>query len=347
MSPAAPWLSVLVPVHDVERYLRGCVESVLAQSVAGIEVVLLDDASRDGSLRVAQALRDAHPGVVRILRHPSNLGLSETRNRLLQEARGGYVWFLDSDDVMLPGALAALHDIVDRDAPDLVLCDFRVLRERFGLRHHLRGEAHRSAFRGPSHRVCRDRSRLMDGLMEDGLMHAWTKIGRASLWRQTRFPAGRRLMQDAPVVPTLVAAADSYYYVPTPWVGYRQRCGSALATPDAGKLHDMLDSIRDFSQAARRVPGLDARAGASVERCSLRMLAAAARRMRAPTPDLVMHLDRTRQELFPDGIDEALAGFRRMGWWWRGVRVRRSLARVAAQESASPANCVPTMLSRR
>jgi glycosyltransferase involved in cell wall biosynthesis len=348
LASAVTWLSVLVPVHDAERYLRACVESILTQRAEGIELVLLDDASRDGSLRVAQALRDAHPGVVRIVRHARNLGPSGTRNRLLQEARGTYIWFLDSDDVMLPGALATLRGIVEREAPDLVLCDFRVLRERFGLRHQLRGEGHRCAFRGRPHRLCRDRSRLMDGLMRDGLMHVWTKIGRASLWRQVRFPAGRRLMEDAPVVPVLVAAADSYYYVPEPWVGYRQHGESALATPDAGKLHDMLESIRDFSRAARAVPDLDRAAEASIERCSLQMLAAAARRMRAPTPELIAHLGQTREELFPRGIDDVLAGFRRVGWWWRGARVRRSLSRLAAQGApAPPDSCMPTMLSRR
>lgn len=347
MSLADPWLSVLVPVHDVERYLRSCVHSVLAQSVGGIEIVLLDDASRDASLRIARELRDAHPHVVRVLRQSSNLGLSETRNRLLRQARGEYVWFLDSDDVMLPGALATLRRVVEAEAPDLVICDFRVVRERYRLSHHLRGEAHRTTFHGPSYCVSRDRSRLMDGLMQHGQMHTWSKIGRTSLWRQARFPSGRRLMQDAPVVPALVAGAASYYYVPRPWVGYRQRSDSALATADASKLHDMLDSIRDFSLAARAVRGLDGPARASIERCCLRMLAAAARRMRDPTPELIAHLQRTRNDVFPGGVADVLAAFRCMGWWWRGVRVRRSLARLAAHEEADPASCVPTMLWRR
>ena len=66
--PAAaemPWLSVLVPVYGVERYLEACVASVLAQGVDGIEVVLLDDASPDRSGQIAAQLQVRHPGVVR------------------------------------------------------------------------------------------------------------------------------------------------------------------------------------------------------------------------------------------------------------------------------------------
>jgi hypothetical protein len=320
-----PWLSVLVPVYRVERYLRACVESVLSQGDDGVEVLLLDDGSPDRSWEIAAELARAHPGRVRVFRSDANGGLSAARNRLLEEARGAYVWHLDADDVLLPGAVAGLRRVVARHAPDLVLCDFRVLRERGRWRQWLRGERHRRTFRGPGRRLGRDPVELLDGLLHDGLMHAWSKIGTRALWRQVRFPDGRRLMQDATVVPDLVAAADTYYHAPHAWVGYRRHRASALATLDPAKLHDMLASIRDFNRAACRVPGASGRSRMAIDRCSLRMLASAARRMHAPSPELAQDLRRTCAELFPAGTECVLAHFRQRGWWWRGLRVRRTL----------------------
>ena len=79
-ATATPWLSVLVPFHNVERYIGECVESILSQADDGVEIVLLDDASPDGSLAIARALQQRAPQAIRIVSHAENRGLSTTRN---------------------------------------------------------------------------------------------------------------------------------------------------------------------------------------------------------------------------------------------------------------------------
>src|SRR5690606_12624607 len=116
-------------------------------------------------------------------------------------------------------------------APDLVLCDFRLLRERPRLRHRLRGEHHQRSFHGPSNRLESDRARLVAGLMCVRRMHAWTKIGKRSVWRRAPFPEGRCLMQDVAAIPALVEATGTFIHVDRPWIGYRQHAASALASP--------------------------------------------------------------------------------------------------------------------
>lgn len=128
MNAPAPWLSVLIPVYNVEAYLAECVESVMAQAGEGVEVLLLDDGSPDGSWALMQALSGRWPGRLWLLQHERNGGLSAARNTLIDAAQGEYLWFLDSDDKLLPGAIDALRAIVRQHAPDLVLCDFRVWR---------------------------------------------------------------------------------------------------------------------------------------------------------------------------------------------------------------------------
>ena len=91
-ATATPWLSVLVPFHNVERYIGECVESILSQADDGVEIVLLDDASPDGSLAIARALQQRAPQAIRIVSHAENRGLSTTRNGLLDAGRGRYFW---------------------------------------------------------------------------------------------------------------------------------------------------------------------------------------------------------------------------------------------------------------
>src|ERR1700754_1436509 len=155
--PSAPWLSVLIPVYNVAGFLQECIDSVMHQADEGVEVLAVDDCSTDDSLARLQALSARWNGRLRVLRHERNGGLSAARNTLIDAASGTYLWFLDSDDKLLPEAIPGLRQVVRRDAPDLVLCDFRVWRERTRLKHRLRGELHRRTFAGPADRLSHDR----------------------------------------------------------------------------------------------------------------------------------------------------------------------------------------------
>ena len=330
MSPPHPWLSVLVPFYRVEPYLRECVESVLAQVDGGVEIVLLDDASPDNCGGIARELRKQHGEVIRLLGHDRNRGLSAARNTLLADARGEYVWFLDSDDLLLPGAIAAVRERVQAQAPDLVLCDFRMVREKFSLKHRLRGELHRRTFQGRAGGLQTDRQALLSGLLAARELHAWSKIARAGVWRQAHFPEGRAF-EDIAVIPALVAATHSYAYLDRPLVGYRQRGDSILATLTPAKLHDLMASLRELHAGLAPIagpPGSEARF--ALDYFCLRRLASAAQKMIGREPALAEDLRATLAALFPQGTWQVLAHCRRRGWRVRGWRVRRGLRRLEA-----------------
>jgi len=109
---ARPKVSVFVPVYNRERYLCAAVNSILAQSFADFELLLVDDGSTDGSLALirAYAARDRR---VRAVANGVNLGIPRTRNRGLDLARGEYLALLDSDDYAYPGRLAAQVRFLD------------------------------------------------------------------------------------------------------------------------------------------------------------------------------------------------------------------------------------------
>jgi GT2 family glycosyltransferase len=110
MSEAGPRVTVLLPVHNGEPYLRQAIESVLAQTLVDFELVVVDDASTDGTAATLASFTDSR---IRVLRHEQNLGLVPSLNRGLREACGEYVARLDHDDYCLPTRLEHQAGLLD------------------------------------------------------------------------------------------------------------------------------------------------------------------------------------------------------------------------------------------
>ncbi|CAL9436352.1 hypothetical protein SUDANB120_02147 [Streptomyces sp. enrichment culture] len=116
-----PDVSVVVIVYNDEERLPTAVRSVLDQTLHGVEVVIVDDCSKDRSYAVAQELEAAHPGRVRAFRLPENSGgCGAPRNHGIRQAAGTYVMFLDSDDVLERNACRNMLDAAERTGSDLV-----------------------------------------------------------------------------------------------------------------------------------------------------------------------------------------------------------------------------------
>ncbi len=99
-------ISVIVPVYNVERYIRETMESVLAQTYPQWELLLVEDGSTDGSADViAGFIAEKQETRIRLIRQPSNLGAAMARNRGVREAKGRYIAYLDADDLWVPEKL--------------------------------------------------------------------------------------------------------------------------------------------------------------------------------------------------------------------------------------------------
>jgi glycosyltransferase involved in cell wall biosynthesis len=109
-----PRVSVLMPVHNAERYLSEAIESVLGQSFGALELVIIDDGSTDGSPAIAERFAHGDPRV-KLLRNPRNLGIVATRNRAFEaaDARSEYFAIMDGDDVCLPDRIARQVEFLD------------------------------------------------------------------------------------------------------------------------------------------------------------------------------------------------------------------------------------------
>ncbi|WP_027659958.1 bifunctional glycosyltransferase/CDP-glycerol:glycerophosphate glycerophosphotransferase [Salinispora fenicalii] len=164
-------ISFVVPAYRVQGYLRECLDSILGQPVADIEVIGVDDCSPDGSgeILAEYAARDQR---VRALRLPENQGLGPARNAGLDQATGEYVWFVDSDDWLVPECLPEVVERLRATDPDVLVVDH--------VRAWWTGRSTRSGMRdvfpdplGPETFELRDRPETLH------LLHtAWNKVLR-------------------------------------------------------------------------------------------------------------------------------------------------------------------------
>lgn len=98
-------VSVIVPVYNVETYLKRCITSLLAQSYTNTEIILVDDGSTDASGKICDHYAASHPSLICL--HQTNQGQSCARNAGMRIAHGDYYMFVDSDDYIEPDMIAA------------------------------------------------------------------------------------------------------------------------------------------------------------------------------------------------------------------------------------------------
>lgn len=113
-------VSVVIPMHNTERYIRQCIRSVLSQTYQELEVLIVDDGSSDKSGAVCRDASKADPRIRCFFQE--NRGVSAARNRAIDEAAGKYLFFLDSDDMIHPRLIGELVDQAEASRADLTFC---------------------------------------------------------------------------------------------------------------------------------------------------------------------------------------------------------------------------------
>ncbi len=134
-----PMVSIIVPIYNAEQYLRRCVDSILNQEYTDFELLLVNDGSTDASGDICEEYGDQDPRVIVIQKE--NTGVSDSRNRALDRARGKYLQFLDSDDWITPDATRLFVRAAEEYGCDMVISDFyRVVGERLSTKGDIEEE---------------------------------------------------------------------------------------------------------------------------------------------------------------------------------------------------------------
>ena len=119
-----PKVSVIVPVYNVEKYLPTCVESLVNQTLEDIEIILVSDASPDGSNIIMADYEKNYSNKVKCIYLKENIKQGGARNRGLEIATGEYVTFVDSDDYVDDTMFEKMYKEAIRENYDIVYCDY-------------------------------------------------------------------------------------------------------------------------------------------------------------------------------------------------------------------------------
>lgn len=135
MTLSQPRLSIIVPIYNVEPYLRKCVDSLLMQDYDDYEIILVDDGSPDGCPQICDEYTSRLSPLASRLRviHQSNAGISVARNTGIEAAQGEYICFVDSDDYWEPNVLGTLMAQVERDNLDVLRFKYQHVNEQYEL----------------------------------------------------------------------------------------------------------------------------------------------------------------------------------------------------------------------
>ena len=116
-----PKVSCIIPVYNVERYLRRCLDSLLEQTCQDFEILCVNDCSPDGSLDILRDYESRYPDKMRILQNEENMGQGRSRARAIRQAQGEYICFVDSDDYVKKDYLETYVNAMEKDPCDLVI----------------------------------------------------------------------------------------------------------------------------------------------------------------------------------------------------------------------------------
>lgn len=211
-----PRITFIIPVYNVCRYLKQCLDSVVSQDYDNLEIIAIDDGSTDdsGSILEHYLSLDHRLHVC----HTENRGLSGARNMALDQVHGEYIGFLDGDDWIEPNTIDLLVQNALRYHADIVAACF--------YKEWVNGS---EASRLPSDLTVYDGKTACHALIcQKHLGYTvWNKLYRAPLFSDIRFPRGR-VYEDVLITCHLLSRANTVVWIPDILFHHRMRCGSII-----------------------------------------------------------------------------------------------------------------------
>ncbi|MDR2175130.1 MAG: glycosyltransferase [Synergistaceae bacterium] len=213
-----PLVSVIVPVYNIEGYVRQCVGSITGQTCKNIEIILIDDGSTDGSPAVCDELSVSDTRV-KVL-HTPNGGLSAARNTGIEASKGDYVTFIDGDDYVSADYVLRLYELMKEYRTDISMTNYRI--------RHGCGEAKKAEkAEALPYVLAMNRHDAMETFLYQ--KHFGTmvcgKLFRKALFDGLKFPVGK-IVEDMGLFYKLLDRAEKVVYSSAADYVYVQRAGS-------------------------------------------------------------------------------------------------------------------------
>ena len=225
-----PKVSVIVPIYNVEKYLEKCINSLLSQTLEDIQIILVNDGSKDNSGNIAKEYEKNNKNRV-IYVEKENGGLSDARNYGLKYATGDFIAFLDSDDYIEKNAYEEMYNKAIEENADYVECDFIwefPNKIRVDKQYPYKNKKEMLSF-----------VRVV----------AWNKLIKRQLITDNNleFPKGLRY-EDVEFTYKLIPFINKFAYVDKPFIHYVQREGSIANVQNerTAEIFTVLDNVIEF-----------------------------------------------------------------------------------------------------
>ena len=234
-------ITVIVPVYNVESYLRKCLDSIIAQTYKNIEIVVVNDGSTDASGEICKEFSEMDHRIIYI--EQENAGLSAARNTGLENMSGDYVTFVDSDDWIEQDYVETLYQKITEYQADITVGNYYSFNESEGMFYfHILGDSY--------YEKVYDNVSIFENLYESqemksfALISAWGKLYKAKLFDYLRFDKGK-LGEDGYFNQKMYLSVNKVVYLNKGLYAYRQRSGSITKTWTEKWMHALVDAMSE------------------------------------------------------------------------------------------------------
>lgn len=244
-------IDILVPVYNGQRYLRGCVESILRQTFQDFQLILINDGSTDESGQICDEYADKNQNVTVV--HKKNGGVSDARNRGLEESTSPYITFVDSDDYIDSDYLEVLYQAAQKHDADLVISCHKTAAEGkdMGCQKNGDGQVADSRLISKSEAY----GQMLDG--RQMITSVWGKLYRRELLKPVRYPVGE-IYEDMKVIGQIIESSHRIAYTPYAGYYYVQRPDSITHEAGSPKHMALLENERQLKELIKdRYPQLE------------------------------------------------------------------------------------------
>ena len=207
-----PQISVIIPVYNGEKYIAKCIESLLCQTLRDIEIIVVNDGSKDDSSQIAHALAEKDNRVIVI--DKENEGVSIARNTAIKKARGEWIAFSDADDYYYPDGLAKLYSVAEESHCDIVL-----------------GNSDRIAMNGViTQRYSKNKLTLVNNTFPAGSLEMWGDLFHHSLFKSEDylFAKGLAYLEDRVLMLKFLSKEGKYAFCSAPVYAHVKNVDSVL-----------------------------------------------------------------------------------------------------------------------
>lgn len=242
-----PFLSIIIPVYKSEEFIGTCLNSVFNQIPGRVEVILVNDGSPDNSMDIVKSLfaKWLDSGQL-ILLEQENMGPGAARNSGLSVARGEYVGFLDSDDILLENYFSILLDILSKYKTDIIEFGFNRFHEPSDIKKNRYQFLY--TFKG-SHKL----EEVRNEIFSVGIWFPWTRVYKKEIFEKIRFPVGV-FYEDLMTIPHVYLRDIEGYFIDQPLIGYRFNPDSTTALHAKSHVMDMCTFYTSLTKLDRTIP---------------------------------------------------------------------------------------------